>query len=214
MRWATYVSPTDGAEHNGLLHEGALRGLPGPGGLVDLLGDDGERRTAAAEQARRHPFEVVPEAQAQFRAPVPRPPSVRDFMAFEEHVKNSSAALGHDVNPVWYEQPVFYFTNPANVRGPYEDVPIAPGCAAWDYEMEIAAVIGKGGSDLDPATAEQHIAGYVVVKDWSARDLQKREMKGNLGPAKAKDTATSLSAYLVAADELEPYRAHNAFTCA
>jgi 2-keto-4-pentenoate hydratase/2-oxohepta-3-ene-1,7-dioic acid hydratase in catechol pathway len=77
--------------------------------------------------------------------------------------------------------------------------------------MEIAAVVGRGGSDLEPASAEQHIAGYVVFNDWSARDLQEREMKGNLGPAKAKDTATSMSAYLVTADELEPYRAGNAF---
>ena len=109
-----------------------------------------------------------------------RPP-MRDFMAFEEHVKTSSQALGHEVNPVWYEIPIFYFTNPANVRGPFDDVPIAPGSTSFDYEMEIAAVVGRGGSDLDPATAEQHIAGYVVFNDWSARDLQAREMLGNLG---------------------------------
>ena len=211
MRWATYVSPTDSQEHVGLLHERSLYGLRGPGSLLDLLGDDGERLAAAAQSAVADPFEVVPEGAAVFRPPIPRPPAMRDFMAFEEHVKTSSAALGHEVNPVWYEMPIFYFTNPANLRGPFEDVPIAPGSTAFDYEMEIAAVVGRGGSDLDPATAEQHIAGYVVFNDWSARDVQEREMKGNLGPAKGKDTATSLSQYLVTVDELEPYRADNAF---
>jgi 2-keto-4-pentenoate hydratase/2-oxohepta-3-ene-1,7-dioic acid hydratase in catechol pathway len=135
-------------------------------------------------------------------------------MAFEEHVRTSSRALGHDVNPVWYEIPLFYFTNPAAVRGPHDDIPVAPGSNAFDYELEIGAVIGRAGADLDPARAEEHIAGYMIMCDWSARDLQEHEMRGRLGPAKGKDTATSFSAALVTPDELEPYRAGNAYSLA
>jgi 2-keto-4-pentenoate hydratase/2-oxohepta-3-ene-1,7-dioic acid hydratase in catechol pathway len=211
MRWCTYISPADSATRAGLLHEGEIRGVPGTSGLVDLLGDDGERMAAAAERAMREPAEVVPEAEARFLAPVPEPPSIRDFYAFEEHVRTAATAIGHDVSPVWYEIPLFYFTNPAATRGPYDDVPIAPGSRSFDYELEIAAVVGRPGSDLDPAVAEEHIAGYMVMCDWSARDLQAQEMKGHLGPAKGKDTATSFSAFLVTPDELEPRRAGNAY---
>ena len=211
MRWCTYVSPADASVRVGLLHEGAIRGLRDTGSLVDLLGDDGEKLAQAAERAMRDPAEVIPEADARFLAPVPEPPSIRDFYAFEEHVRTAATAIGHDVSPVWYEIPLFYFTNPAATRGPYDDVPIAPGSQRFDYELEIAAVIGRPGSDLDPAVAEEYIAGYTVMCDWSARDLQAQEMKGHLGPAKGKDTATSFSAFLVTPDELEACRAGNAY---
>lgn len=214
MRWCTYISPADGAVRVGLLHERAIRGVPGAGRLTDLLGDDGQRLADAAERAISDPAEVVPEAGARFLAPVPEPPSIRDFYAFEEHVRTAATAIGHDVNPVWYEIPLFYFTNPAATRGPYDDVPIAPGSERFDYELEIAAVIGRPGSDLDPETAEEHVAGYMVMCDWSARDLQAREMKGHLGPAKGKDTATSFSAFLVTPDELDDRRAGRAYDLA
>lgn len=212
MRWSTYLSPTDGRERVAILHDGALHGARDVASLLDLLGDDTqERMAAAADTAIRDPFEVVAESDAQFRAPIPRPPSIRDFMAFEEHVRTSSRAMGQEVNPVWYEIPLFYFTNPAAVRGPHEEIPIAPGSQRYDYELEIGAVVGRAGSDIDPTTAADHIAGYLVLCDWSARDLQAQEMLGNLGPAKGKDTATSFSRYLVTPDELEPYRAGNAY---
>ena len=147
----------------------------------------------------------------RFLAPVPDPPSIRDFYAFEEHVKTSAQALGREVSPVWYEIPLFYFTNPAATRGPCDDIPVTPGSARFDYELEIAAVVGRPGSDLDPAVAERHIAGYMVMCDWSARDLQAQEMAGRLGPAKGKDSATSFSAFLVTPDELEDRRAGNAY---
>jgi len=211
MRWCSYVSPGDPAVRVGLLHEGAIRGVPGSGRLVDLLGDDGERLAGAAERALSDPAEVIAEGDARFLAPVPEPPSIRDFYAFEEHVRTAARAIGHDVNPVWYEIPLFYFTNPAATRGPFDDIPIAPGSQRFDYELEIAAVIGRPGSDLDPSAAEEHIAGYMVMCDWSARDLQAHEMKGHLGPAKGKDTATSFSAFLVTPDELAACRAGNAY---
>lgn len=211
MRWCTYLSPADSAERVGLLHEGAIRGLPGTRALVDLLGDDGQRMAEAAGRALNDPAEVVAGDGVRFLAPVPDPPSIRDFYAFEEHVKTSARALGREVSPVWYEIPLFYFTNPAATRGPCDDIPVTPGSARFDYELEIAAVVGRPGSDLDPAVAERHIAGYMVMCDWSARDLQAQEMAGRLGPAKGKDSATSFSAFLVTPDELEDRRAGNAY---
>ena len=135
-------------------------------------------------------------------------------MAFEQHLVNSAAAMGTSVPPVWYDQPVFYFTNPAAIKGPYDDVPMAPGTAQYDYELEVAAVIGRPGSDMAPADAEAHIAGYVLFCDWSARDLQSKEMTIGLGPAKGKDTATSLGPFLVTPDELEARRSGNGYDVA
>jgi 2-keto-4-pentenoate hydratase/2-oxohepta-3-ene-1,7-dioic acid hydratase in catechol pathway len=211
MRWCTYISPQDQAEHAGLARDGSIYGLAGPATLTGLIAGGQERLAAAARQALDEPLEVLPGSSARLLAPIPQPPSIRDFMAFEEHVRNASRGLRHEVRPVWYEIPLFYFTNPAAVRGPSDDVPVAPGSQRFDYELEIAAVVGRGGSDLDPRTAEEHIAGYMVMCDWSARDVQQHEMLGNLGPAKGKDTATSFSGFLVTPDELEPYSGGHAY---
>jgi 2-keto-4-pentenoate hydratase/2-oxohepta-3-ene-1,7-dioic acid hydratase in catechol pathway len=211
MRWSTYISPVSGGERAGLLRGGEICGLRAPESLLELLGDGGERLNAARSSALNDPLEVLPASSARIVAPIPRPPSIRDFIAFEEHVKNATRGFGREVSPVWYEVPLFYFTNPAAVRGPADDVPIAPGSERFDYELEVAAVIGRGGSDLDPRTAEEHIAGFTVMCDWSARDLQQREQRGNLGPAKGKDTATSFSGFLVTPDELKPYLAGHAY---
>ncbi len=96
------------------------------------------------------------------------------------------------MDPDWYELPVFYFTNPAAVVGPDQPVCAPTGSSALDYELEVACVIGHGGV----------IAGFTIMNDWSARDLQAREMKLGLGPAKGKDFATSLGPVLVTPDEL------------
>lgn len=211
MRWCTYISPRDQAEHAGFARDGSIYGLAGSAGLIELISGGQERLAAAGQEALDSPFEVLPVASARLLAPIPRPPSIRDFMAFEEHVRNASRGLRHEVRPVWYEIPLFYFTNPAAVRGPSDDVPLAPGSQRFDFELEIAAVVGRGGADLDPREAEQHISGYMVMCDWSARDVQQHEMLGNLGPAKGKDTATSFSGFLVTPDELEPYRGGHAY---
>ena len=206
MRWVTYVSPTDGADRVGLVRDGDIIGLPRTARLLDLLGDDGESLALAADEAASDPYEVVAYAGASLRAPIPVPPSIRDFLAFEAHVKTVREAQGVGVDPSWYELPVFYFSNPAAVFGPRDSIAISPGSQQFDYELEVAAVVGRGGSDLAPEEAEAHIAGYLVMSDWSARDLQLREMALRLGPAKGKDSATSLGPMLVTPDELEPWR--------
>jgi fumarylacetoacetate (FAA) hydrolase len=128
------------------------------------------------------------------RRPYPdgTPPSVRDFFAFEEHVRNARANRGLEVPPAWYEAPVFYFSNPAAIYRDGEEVPRPADTAMLDYELELAAVIGEDGG----------IEGFTVMNDWSARDLQMREMRVGLGPAKGKDFATSLGPELVSPDEL------------
>ena len=208
MRWASHVSGKDGQEHAALVEADIL--LTVEETLLELLQSDSPLDAHAA-RARSHPWDVVPLGGASLVAPVPRPPSVRDFMAFEQHLVNCSAAMGTSVPPVWYDQPVFYFTNPAAITGPYDGVPMAPGTAQYDYELEVAAVIGRPGSDLAPADAEAYIAGYVLFCDWSARDLQSKEMTIGLGPAKGKDTATSLGPFLVTPDELEARRSGNGY---
>jgi fumarylacetoacetate (FAA) hydrolase len=142
-------------------------------------------------QAREHA--EFPLDEVRLLAPVQRPPSVRDFYAFEQHVKNARAVTGRgDVVPEWYEIPAFYFSNPAAIYGPDDEIPYPEGTQKLDYELEVAAVVGADGE----------IGGFTVMNDWSARDLQRQEMAIGLGPAKGKDFATSLGPVIVTPDEL------------
>ena len=141
-------------------------------------------------------------AEIELLAPV-RPRSFRDFYAFEAHVKNARKRRGLEMQPEWYEQPVFYFSNTASIQGPDADVRKPPDTNALDYELELAVVIGKEGRDVPVDEADSYIAGFTILNDWSARDLQMREMKVGLGPAKGKDFATSIGPFLVTPDELE-----------
>jgi fumarylacetoacetate (FAA) hydrolase len=134
--------------------------------------------------------------------PPVRPRSFRDFYAFESHVKNARKKRGLEMQPEWSEQPVFYFSNTASIQGPGEEIRKPPDTNALDYELELAAVIGKEGRDVLVGEADSYIAGFTILNDWSARDLQMREMKVGLGPAKGKDFATSIGPYLVIPDEL------------
>jgi 2-keto-4-pentenoate hydratase/2-oxohepta-3-ene-1,7-dioic acid hydratase in catechol pathway len=203
----SYLSPTDGAERVGIvLGEEILGGRPGSS-LVELLRQHGSDLATAAAELRADDAERIPVAAVELRAPVPVPPSIRDFMAFENHAVDSSRAIGLELSEVWYELPVFYFTNPAAVRGCRAPVAISPGSAMFDYELEVAAVIGRGGADIRVEEAAAHIAGFLVFCDWSARDLQSREMQIGLGPAKGKDGATSFGPWLVTPDELAFARA-------
>jgi 2-keto-4-pentenoate hydratase/2-oxohepta-3-ene-1,7-dioic acid hydratase in catechol pathway len=208
MRWATFDDGL-GGERTGLVDGDRIRPLEPGVRLLDLLGDGGERMAEAAGLAAA--AEPVPLAEVRLLAPIPNPPSVRDFYAFEQHVRTARQRRGLEMDPDWYELPVFYFSNPAAILGPDEPVPVPPGTAQLDFELEVAAVVGLGGSDLDPEEAERHIAGFCVMNDWSARDVQRREMKLSMGPVKGKDFATSLGPVLVTPDELRPYRKGRAY---
>ncbi|MGH3103148.1 MAG: fumarylacetoacetate hydrolase family protein [Gaiellaceae bacterium] len=144
--------------------------------------------------AREHA--EYPLDEVRLCAPVLHPPSVRDFYAFEQHVRTARALRGSDVPAEWYEQPVFYFSNPAAIYGPEAEIPWPEQTRERDYELEVAALIGKDGQ----------IGGFTIMNDWSARDLQRAEMKAGLGPAKGKDFATSLGPVVVTPDELGDLR--------
>ena len=211
MRFVTYDNGS-GDDRVGLLDGDTVYGLAPGVDLLGLLGDDGERLQQAGESARRDPHEVIAVGEIRLLPPLPRPPSIRDFIAYEQHVEGTAKLVGKsDVNPVWYEQPLFYFSNPHSVVGAGDEVPVPPGCAEFDFELEAAAVVGRSGTNLTPDQAERHIAGYLVMNDWSARDLQFREMQFGLGPAKGKDSAITLGPALVTPDELAPFRAGTAF---
>jgi len=163
--------------------------------VIQLAAQTLESFFTGGGQAREHA--EYPLDEVRLLAPVRRPPSVRDFYAFEQHVKNARQVTGRgEVPPEWYEIPAFYFSNPAAIYGPDEEIPYPEGTDALDYELEVAAVIGADGV----------IAGFTVMNDWSARDLQRREMAIGLGPAKGKDFATSLGPVVVTPDELGDLR--------
>jgi len=136
---------------------------------------------------------------------VPEPSLIRDFMAFEQHLLNIFPKLGREIPPVWYEIPVYYKGNPAAVGAHLQPI-VIPDYAGdeLDFEFEIAAVIGRGGRDISEDAALEHVYGYTIYDDFSARAMQTREMTVGLGPAKGKDFdgAHVLGPVLVTADEI------------
>ncbi|WP_155370035.1 fumarylacetoacetate hydrolase family protein [Catellatospora vulcania] len=164
-----------------------------------------------ADVVAGHPADTagpqIPVAEVRLLPPL-QPPTVRDFVAFEEHVEGVVRSVGGTatVPQQWYAAPTFYFTNPYAMIGAHDDVAVPPGCQVLDFELEVAAVIGRPGADLTVEQARDHIFGYTIFNDWSARDLQRAEMQVQLGPAKGKDFATTLGPWLVTADELDPWR--------
>ena len=214
MRWVTFQQAENPDERVGLVVDGRIHVCPPETTLVSLLGDDGERLASAGDTARRDPHDVVDLDAVHLLAPIPHPTTVRDFYAFEQHVRTARQRRGLEMDPDWYELPVFYFSNPYAIGGPHDVVAIPPGCAEMDYELEVAAVVGMGGADLDPEDAQRNIAGYCVMNDWSARDVQRREMKLSMGPVKGKDFATSIGPMLVTPDELDDVRREHSFDLA
>ena len=204
MRWVTYADAS-GHDRAGVVNDGAIHALE-PGVTVLELLDSGDL-TAAGERALGAPSEIVALDAATLRAPL-QPRSIRDHVGFLQHIRNCT---GGDIAPGYSQVPVFYFSNVAAVIGPHDEVAISPGCAQFDYELEVCAVIGRSGFNIARDDAEDHIAGYMMLCDWSARDLQFKEMAMGLGPAKGKDGANTLGPMLVTADELESSRSNKGF---
>ncbi len=143
--------------------------------------------------------------------PVLRPTSLRDGYGFEGHVRTMWERRGGTVPEVWYELPVFYFSNVSELRGPGGAVWAPRGSLELDFELEVAALIDTPARDLAPERAEAPIGGYMVFNDWSARDLQREETVLRLGPAKGKDFANSFGPWLVTPDELADVRSGRGF---
>ena len=139
--------------------------------------------------------------EVKFHSPI-HPTTLRDGYAFEQHVKTANKNRGREVPEEWYQFPVFYFTNPNAVFGDEDVIPYPAYTSALDYELEIAAVIGKAGMNIKPEDVPEYIFGYTIFNDWSARDIQRKEMAVGLGPAKGKDFASSFGPVIVTPEAL------------
>ena len=144
--------------------------------------------------------EVKP-GNIKYGVPIPGMRSVRDFYSFEDHVKNARKNKGLEMIQEWYKFPVFYFSCTPNIYPSGYDIKYPDKSRAFDYEMEVAAVIGKKVEDCHKNCMDS-IFGFIIMNDWSLRDIQKEEMKIMLGPAKGKDYATSFGPFLVTRDEI------------
>ena len=158
-------------------------------------------RVGAEEASRRISETSFALDEVRLLAPL-HPTTLRDGYAFEQHVKTANQNRGREVPIEWYKFPVFYYTNPHSIFGPEDAIPYPHYTSALDYELEIAVIIGKGGRDIKPEDAVSHIFGYTILNDWSARDVQREEMKVGLGPAKGKDFASSLGPVIVTNESL------------
>jgi 2-keto-4-pentenoate hydratase/2-oxohepta-3-ene-1,7-dioic acid hydratase in catechol pathway len=208
MRFATWEHA--GTVTAGVVGEDGLHALPDRTTVLDLVRAGLPAALEAGAAALAGPAVALESVRL---LPPLQAPTVRDFVAFEEHVEGvvQSVSGSSGVVPEWYEAPTFYFTNPYALVGAHDDVPVPPGSRLFDFECEVAVVVGRDGASLTPEQARGHVFGYTVLNDWSARDLQRREMRVSLGPAKGKDSATTLGPWLVTADELEPYRDDEGF---
>jgi 2-keto-4-pentenoate hydratase/2-oxohepta-3-ene-1,7-dioic acid hydratase in catechol pathway len=178
--------------------------------LVELLAADPAVREEAADVAAQS--DGFRPQQVQLLPPV-YPAAMRDFLTFEAHVEGVSMGMqgASRVPDEWYAAPSFLFMAPHAVHGPYDDVAMPPDTARLDFELEIAAVICRDVRNVTPQEARDAIGGYCVMNDWSARDVQAREMKLGLGPSKGKDFATTIGPWVVTADELDDCRDADGF---
>jgi len=185
-----------------------------PPTMLEFL-EGGDSTLAAARRAKDYvttrspsvkgPFGetiVYATADVQFVAPLPNPPSLRDFIAFEDHIAATSKKRGQPIPPEWYKAPVYYKGNHRTIIGPDEPLSWPLETTKLDYELELACIIGRKGKDISERQAEDYIAGYTIMNDFSARDIQFQEMACRLGPAKGKDFATALGPCLVTPDEI------------
>ena len=170
--------------------------------IEEYIGDDGEMLAQLADRIGAAPAGEIPIDELALLRPVD-PLAMRDFMIFEEHVlpawRESGLTRGPDV---WYEQPVGYLSNVANILGPRDAVEMPGGTQRLDFELEVGAILGRAARSVTPEQAAGYIAGFTVLCDWTARDIQFREMDGRLGPFKGKDFASSLGPVFVTPDEL------------
>jgi 2-keto-4-pentenoate hydratase/2-oxohepta-3-ene-1,7-dioic acid hydratase in catechol pathway len=187
------------------------RAEPALAGMLALI-DAGPAGRVVADALVADPPEedVVAIAAVRLLAPLPEPRQIRDFLCFEEHLRNAFEQAGRltgrkfEIPPVWYEQPIYYKANRFSVVGPDSDVHWPAYAELLDYELELACIIGTGGVDIPRDEALGHVFGYTIFNDVSARDAQMREMAGQLGPAKGKDfdTGNVLGPWIVTADEI------------
>ncbi|MDF0643007.1 MAG: fumarylacetoacetate hydrolase family protein [Nitrospira sp.] len=185
-----------------------------PSDMLQFL-EGGTSTMAAARRAMGYAVTLPPSAtgpcgetivylssDVQLTAPLVDPPSLRDFIAFEDHIAATSKKRGQPIPPEWYKAPVYYKGNHRTMIGPDQNLAWPLDTTKLDYELELACVIGRKGRDIPERDAQEYIAGYTIMNDFSARDIQFQEMACRLGPAKGKDFATALGPCLVTSDEI------------
>jgi fumarylacetoacetate (FAA) hydrolase len=193
MKFAT-VSTLRATSQPAIIVDDRVHTLPYP----DMLAVIAAGAEAAAKKAAKESLSLD---EVKFLSPL-KPNTLRDGYAFEQHVKTANKNRGREVPEEWYQFPVFYFTNPNTAFGHDDTIPYPQYTNAMDYELEIAAIIGKGGINIKPEDAPKHIFGYTIFNDWSARDVQRKEMAVGLGPAKGKDFASAFGPVIVTHDAL------------
>jgi fumarylacetoacetate (FAA) hydrolase len=204
MRYLTFVAPGEQRTRLGaLIAEDRVVSLARGDLPTDMLAfiQAGPEIWEEAEILARQTQSVWPLDEVTLKAPLQNPPTLRDAYAFETHVKTANKNRGREVPEEWYEFPVFYFTNPHTIKGPNEAIAMPSYTQALDYELEVAAIIGQPGKDIKAENAINHIFGFTILNDWSARDVQRKEMKVGLGPAKGKDFASTLGPWIVTPNE-------------
>ena len=167
---------------------------------------NGLRVEALADLMDAETDEPMDASALAFGPPILQPPTFRDFYAFEQHVGTMWKRRDMEIPEAWYRLPIFYFSNVSEIRGPGDPVWAPRGSSELDYELEVAALIDTPVRDLEASRGEEAIGGYMVLNDWSARDLQREETTVRLGPAKGKDFASSIGPWLVTPDELADAR--------
>jgi fumarylacetoacetate (FAA) hydrolase len=202
------VAADPGLAHNSALHRSPITTLDAHlaaghrvDALADLLGAFVPRAEEVEDDA------ILETTGLRFGPPILEPPSLRDFYAFEGHVKTMWERRGGEVPQAWYRLPIFYFSNTSEIRGAGDPIWSPAASQELDYELEVAALVDTPARDLPLRRAEEAIGGYTIFNDWSARDLQRDETTVRLGPAKGKDFASSFGPWLVTPDELADARA-------
>ena len=201
------VTAQPGRAHNSSLFRQPITTLDAhfaSGLRVDVLAD-----LLAADAAT--PMDA---SDLHFGPPILQPPTFRDFYAFERHVGTMWKRRDMEIPEAWFRLPIFYFSNVSEIRGPGDPVSAPRGSSELDYELEVAALIDTPVRNLDAARGEEAIGGYMVLNDWSARDLQRDESTVRLGPAKGKDFATSIGPWLITPDELADVRTEKGYDLA
>ncbi|HSG45681.1 MAG TPA: fumarylacetoacetate hydrolase family protein [Anaerolineales bacterium] len=188
MKFAT-ISTLQNTSQPALIIDDRVHTLPYPDIFAVM-------ETGAKEAAKKASKDSLSIDEVKFLSPL-QPKTLRDAYAFETHVKTANRNRGQDVPEIWYKFPVFYFSNPVNAFGQDDEIPYPSYTSAMDFELEIAAIIGKAGKDIKAADVSDHIFGFTIFNDWSARDLQMLEMKTNFGPVKSKDFACSYGPVIV-----------------
>ncbi len=195
---------TLGAAQPGRAHNSAL--FRQPITTLDAHLANELRVDALADLLEANPDDPLDASVLAFGPPILAPTSFRDFYAFERHVGTMWKRRDMEIPEAWYRLPIFYFSNVSEIRGPGDPVWAPRGSAELDYELEVAALVDTPVRDLDATRGEEAIGGYLVLNDWSARDLQRDESTVRLGPAKGKDFASSIGPWLVTPDELADRR--------